>query len=94
VNLHRDFGVNNRRVEIKASCRDAESIPKVQNVGLFSGSKSLGGPTGSIASVVIIGPRVLIDYPSISSSKLELEQRCLAWSKEFWNLRAHSRQAM
>ncbi len=37
MNLHRDFGINNRRVEITASCRDADSIPKVQNAGLFIG---------------------------------------------------------
>jgi hypothetical protein len=55
------------------------SGPRVVMVG---GAKSLGGSVGSITSAVIIGPRVFIDYPSNSSSKLDSERRCLAWSKE------------
>jgi hypothetical protein len=55
------------------------SGPRVVVVG---GAKSLGGSVGSITSAVIIGPRIFIDYPSNSTSKLDSERRCLAWSKE------------
>jgi hypothetical protein len=51
-------------------------------VVIVGGAKSLSGPTGSITSAAIVGPRVFIDYPSDSSSKLDSEQRCLAWSSE------------
>jgi hypothetical protein len=53
--------------------------PRVVMVG---GAKSLDGSVGSITSAVIIGPRIFIDYPSNSTSKLDSERRCLAWSKE------------
>lgn len=55
------------------------SGPRVVMVG---GAKSLGGSIGSVTSALIVGPRVFIDYPSNSPSKLDSEQRCLAWSKE------------
>ena len=37
MSLNSDFGINSRRVEITASCRDADVIPKVKNAGLFVG---------------------------------------------------------
>ena len=55
------------------------SGPRVVVVG---SAKSMSGETGSIASAVIVGPRVFVDYPSNSPSEADSQQRCLAWSKE------------
>lgn len=51
-------------------------------VVVVGSAKSMSGETGSIASAVIVGPRVFIDYPSNSPSEADSQQRCLAWSKE------------
>jgi hypothetical protein len=42
----------------------------------------MGGSIGSISSAMLVSPRVFIDYPSSSSSEIESQKRCLAWSIE------------